>query len=178
MWVILGSASCQNSPCFQCEDTIEVVLALWPRNSWLSVSLNTRVTLLMGWWKPSWCQCWIHLDMFAKDCTCYLMLKLKLCFSPLCRGGWILGYTVFTPHDIKIYGLHLSDRQSGQLPYLPLLINILCLVLLTVHRVDLLFFFFSFFCACVCSLHCTNTSQRLPGHCFPSLDGFPLVMVC
>lgn len=34
------------------------------------------------------------------------------------------------------------------------------------------------FCASVRSGNCTNTSRRLPGHCFPSLGGFPLVAVC
>lgn len=84
LWVIQGPAPCQNSPCFQCEDTIDVVLAPWPRNSWLSVVPNTRVTLLMGWWKPSWCQCWIHSDMFwhqprITPSSVFLMLQLWCC---------------------------------------------------------------------------------------------------
>ncbi len=83
LWVMQGSASCQNSPCFQCEDTIDVVLALWPRNSWLSVSLNTRVTLWMGWWKPSWCQCWIHSDMFIH--------QLRITPAIVCLMLWLWG---------------------------------------------------------------------------------------
>ena len=146
LWVIQGSASCQNSPCFQSDDTIEVVLALWPWNSWRSVSPNTRVTLLMGWWKPSWCQHWIHSDMFIYEPritpALFYAVTVKLRTGALCRRGW--------SHDINVYGLHLSDKQSCPLPYRLLLMIILCLVFLPLHSIDLL-------CACVCSLHCANT---------------------
>lgn len=38
--------------------------ALWPWDSCLSVVTQSRTTLLIGWWKPSWCHRWIHSDMF------------------------------------------------------------------------------------------------------------------
>lgn len=113
-----GCALCQNSPCFQLEDTIEIVLALWPRNSWLSVWLNTRVTLLMGWWKPSWCQCWIHSDMFMQQPRITPALTMKVCASA-CAG-----YHTFFSGDINISKLCLSDKQSYTLPYILLIINI------------------------------------------------------
>lgn len=122
LWV-MSSVPCQNSPCFQCEDTI-VVLPLWPQNSWLSVSLNTRVTVLVGWWKPSWCQCWIHSDVFTQlpsiTPALFNVLTVSLCSMTLHRRGSVFSHTVFLPHNVDIHTLHLSYRQICPLPYLVL----------------------------------------------------------
>lgn len=75
------SASGENSPCFWADVTKEVILAILTLEQ-TTVSLNARVAL-MGWWKPSWCQCWIHSDMFTpQHDPCCETAEVKLYHAP------------------------------------------------------------------------------------------------
>lgn len=152
------SASCQNSPCFQCEDTIGVVLASWPRNSWLSVSLNTRVTLLMGWWKLAWCQCWIHSNMFTQQrYTCCETVELNLDYTS--GAEYIVFFFLKLPLKYHIYLINKSPFHDELIEY-------------TVSYIPPTTHFRPLLCACVFSplfKHNSETSRTL----FSILWGFP-----
>lgn len=107
------------------------------------VSLYTGVTLLMRWWKPSWCQCWIHhSDVFIHKPriapVIFNAAIVKLCSGALCRILDHMTMQVLT----FIKNMAVTFIDYIYLTNKPLLPFLKCL----------------FLCACVWSPYCTNTS--------------------
>lgn len=121
---------------------------------------QSRATLLIGWWKPSWCHCWIHSDMFIHQprITPFQCRHCKALYWCIVQFLTLLNMTV-TFID------YVNWKKQSFITLSPSLITASSII---------------GFCLCVCvwSRLCKHILERLPGHCFLTLAGFPLVAVC